>query len=196
MVRPQYDHELIWFQPDEKIPEREQHTVQPENAMITTVWNPSGFYLIKFLPKGFKFNASYYVTQNLDPLSVQRGTQIGRTNRKLIVRADNTRPHTAKVTLDFRERNTMKRVPHPLYSPDLALSDFDLFGHVKQLLRVYGFADRKARLHAIEAILRGIEKSYWKTSFSTGRRESTNLVAPLENMWSKQTFCMNRISRP
>jgi hypothetical protein len=34
------------------------------------VWNPGGFHLIKLLPKGFKFNAGYYVAQILDPLSV------------------------------------------------------------------------------------------------------------------------------
>jgi Holliday junction resolvasome RuvABC endonuclease subunit len=37
-------------------------------------------------------------------------------------------------------------------------SDFYLFGHVKQLLRGYGFADREALVHAIQNILRGIEK--------------------------------------
>jgi hypothetical protein len=74
------DHKLIWLQPDEEIPERARHTVQSEKVMITIVWNPSGLRLIKVLPKGFKFNASYYVTQILDPLSIWRGTQIGRTN--------------------------------------------------------------------------------------------------------------------
>jgi hypothetical protein len=29
------DHELIWLQSDEEIPEREQHTVQSEKVMIT-----------------------------------------------------------------------------------------------------------------------------------------------------------------
>jgi hypothetical protein len=115
--------------------------VHYEKVIMTTVWNPSGFHLIKLLPKGFKFDASYYVTQILNPLSVWRGTQIGRTNRKLIVHAGNARPHTVKVTLDFMERNAMKRASHPPYSPDLAPPDFYVFGPVKQLLRGYEFAD-------------------------------------------------------
>jgi hypothetical protein len=73
-------HELIWLQPDKKILERGRHSVQPGKVVITMVWNPSGFHLIKLLRKEFKFNASYYATQILDPLSVWRGTQIGRTN--------------------------------------------------------------------------------------------------------------------
>jgi hypothetical protein len=64
------DHELIWLQPDEEIRERERHARQSEKVMTMIVWNPSGFHLIRFLPKGFKFNASHYVTQILDPLSV------------------------------------------------------------------------------------------------------------------------------
>jgi hypothetical protein len=94
--------------------------------MIAIVWNPSGFHLIKLRPKGFKFNASYYVTQILDPASVCCGTQIGRTNRKLIVHADDARPY---VGFSGAQRN--EKAPHPPYSPDLAALDFYLFGHVK-----------------------------------------------------------------
>jgi hypothetical protein len=100
-----------------------------------------------------KFNTSYYATQILDPLSVWRGTQIGRTNQKLIVLADNARPHTAKVALDL-----MKGAPHPPYSSDLSPPGFSLSGYVKRLLRGHGFVDREALLHAIGDIFRGLEK--------------------------------------
>jgi hypothetical protein len=51
------------------------------------------------------------------------------------------------------ERNAMKRARYPPLSPDLAPSDFYLFGHANQILRGYEFADREALLHAIEDIL-------------------------------------------
>jgi hypothetical protein len=56
------------------------------------------------------------------------------------------------------ERNAMIGAPHPSYSPDLASSDFYLFGHGKQILRGSEFADREALLHAIGNILGGIDK--------------------------------------
>jgi hypothetical protein len=56
------DHQLIWLQPDEKIPERERRTMQSEKVMITAMWNPSGFHLFKLRSKGSKFNASYDAT--------------------------------------------------------------------------------------------------------------------------------------
>jgi hypothetical protein len=51
----------------------------------------------------------------------------------LIVHAENSGRHTEKKSLDFLEQNGMKNVPHSLCRPDLAPSDFYLFGHVKQL---------------------------------------------------------------
>jgi hypothetical protein len=48
--------------------------------------------------------------------------------------------------------------PHPAYSPDLAPSDFYLFGHVKQLLGGCQFADQDSLLQAASDIVVGIEK--------------------------------------
>jgi hypothetical protein len=55
----------------------------------------------------------------------------------LWLHADNARPHTAKVSTDSITRNEMKRAPDPSYSPDLAPSDFSLFGQVKRKLMGY-----------------------------------------------------------
>jgi hypothetical protein len=75
---------------------KENGTLSNPKSDGTIVWNPGGFHLVNILPKGFKFNASYYVTQILDPLSKWRRLQVARTNRKLIMHADNARAHTAK----------------------------------------------------------------------------------------------------
>jgi hypothetical protein len=56
----------------------------------------------------------------------------------------------------------MKRAPHPAYSPDLAPSDFYLFGYVRQLLAGEGFPDRKALVGAINAILARIDQVTWE----------------------------------
>jgi hypothetical protein len=56
------------------------------------------------------------------------------------------------------EQNSMQRAPHPAYSPDLAPSDFYLFGYVMQLLSGCQFADQDSLLQAFSDILVGIEK--------------------------------------
>jgi hypothetical protein len=120
--------------------------------MLTIVSNPGGFHFVNILPKRFKFNASYNVTQILDPLSKWRRTQVGCTNRKLILHDDNARPHTVKITSQFMEQNSMQMAPHPAYSPDLAPPDFYLFGYVKQLLSGCQFADQNSLLQAVSDI--------------------------------------------
>jgi hypothetical protein len=52
----------------------------------------------------------------------------------------------------------MKSAPHPLYSPDLAPSDFYLFGYVKRCLAGFSFEDADQLLAAVEGVLEAIEK--------------------------------------
>jgi hypothetical protein len=52
--------------------------------------------------------------------------------------------------------NRIRPAIHPPYSPDLAPSDFFLFGHLKYLLQGAIFASRKELLAAIHEIVAGI----------------------------------------
>jgi hypothetical protein len=52
----------------------------------------------------------------------------------------------------------MKSAPHPPYSPDLAQSDFYLFGYVKECLTGLSFEDADQLLAAVEGTRKGIEK--------------------------------------
>jgi hypothetical protein len=52
----------------------------------------------------------------------------------------------------------MKSAPHPPYSPDLAPSDFYLFGYVKRCLACLSFEDANQLLAAIEGVLEGVAK--------------------------------------
>jgi hypothetical protein len=122
---------MIWLQSDEKVPETERHTIQSKQLMLTTVWNPSGVHIINVFPNGCKFNTSHYVTNILGPLADWHTVQARGSNRKLIIHADNARPHVATMTRQFLEHNAMKRAPHPVYSRDLAPPAFDLFDNTK-----------------------------------------------------------------
>jgi transposase len=72
---------------------------------------------------------------------------------KLWLHADNARPHTAKVSTNHITRDEMKRAPHPPYSPDLAPSDFFLFGYVKRKLMRYRAESESELLVRIRVIL-------------------------------------------
>jgi hypothetical protein len=113
--------------------------------------------LIKVLEKGCKFNAGYYVTKISEPLSQWRPTEAVGNELKFLVHADKA-PHTAKLSTQYFNKNRMKSAPHPPYSPDLAPSDFYLFGYVKICLAGLSFEDADQLLAGVEGAIEGIEK--------------------------------------
>jgi hypothetical protein len=54
--------------------------------------------LNRVLEKGRKFNAGYYIAEILEPLPQWRSIEAAGNQRKLLVHADNARPHTAKLS--------------------------------------------------------------------------------------------------
>jgi hypothetical protein len=65
----------------------------------------------------------------------------------------------------FLGQNAMKKAPHTAYSRDVAPSDFDLFGDLKQVSAGQEFSDGEALLGAINPMLGGIEKMTFESLF-------------------------------
>jgi hypothetical protein len=121
--------------------------------MTTIVWNPSGFHVVKALPKWSKFNADCYINNILVAISDWRRLTGGMWQNKLWIHADNAHPHIAKVSSDYIARNEIKTAPHPSYSPDLAPSGFFLFGYGKGKLMGYQAGSATELLVRIQVIL-------------------------------------------
>jgi hypothetical protein len=112
------------------------------------------------LPMGLKFNAGCYTyaTEILERIkNWWKGQKAGGT-RKLIVHADNPRPHTAKSSMDFMDANRMTQAPRPPYSPDLAPSDFFLFREAKRQLSGCSFDHAEDLVTVSQEILDGTDK--------------------------------------
>jgi hypothetical protein len=124
--------------------------------MLTIAWNPHGFHVIDVLPKGEVFSAAYYIRNILNPISALAAPN---DSRRLIVHADNSRCHTAKIVLSFMAEKNLKVAPHPPYSPDLAPSDFYLFGYLKEQLRGCRFETADQLLSEVKRLLSEIPAS-------------------------------------
>jgi histone-lysine N-methyltransferase SETMAR len=74
----------------------------------------------------------------------------------MIVHADNAGPHVAKCITEYMDHNSLKRASHPPYSPDLAPSDFYLFGYVKHQLQRHKFTEGAESVSTISEILNQI----------------------------------------
>jgi hypothetical protein len=116
------DWEQQWLPADDESGTRRRRGIDREKTTLTVIWNMQRFYLIDGMPRGEKFSAPYFIDKILTPICAQL---IPTGRRKLVIHADNSRCHNAKVVLDFMSQNQAKCVPRPPYSPDLA--PFDLF---------------------------------------------------------------------
>ena len=72
----------------------------------------------------------------------------------IIILHDNARPHAARLTSEAIAKMGWEILPHPSYSPDLAPSDYHLFGFVKDQLR-------RQRYETTEAIQKAVCQCLW-----------------------------------
>jgi hypothetical protein len=72
---------------------------------------------------------------------------------------ESCRVHFSKVTEQSITENHISHVPHPFYSPDLAPSDFSLFGHATTSLVGKLFDATEDLLEAITEFLEEIQLS-------------------------------------
>jgi hypothetical protein len=79
---------------------------------------------------------------------------------------DNCRVHFSRVIEPFIARNHISRVPQLAYSPDLAPSDFWLFGHLKNSLTGRMFDDPEEFLDVITSFLEEVHPSKLHVVFS------------------------------
>ena len=64
----------------------------------------------------------------------------------VLLQHDNARPHTAHSTVATIQDLSFECLPHPPYSPDLAPSDFHVFGPLKEAIRGKSFrSDKKVQ---------------------------------------------------
>ena len=63
-----------------------------------------------------------------------KSKQRGLLGTGVLLQHDNARPHTARSTVATIQDLSFECLPHPLYSPDLAPSDFHVFGQLKEAM--------------------------------------------------------------
>jgi histone-lysine N-methyltransferase SETMAR len=75
-----------------------------------------------------------------------------------LLQHDNARPHTARSTVAPNQDLSFEYLPHPPYSPDLAPSDFHVFGPLKQAMGGKSFSSDEEVQQAVHEWLRSQPK--------------------------------------
>ena len=113
-------------------PYQTEESASAGKRMATVFWDMQGIFSIDWLSEKTTINSDYYI-QELEDL--REAIKRKRRGRGVLLQHDNARPHVSKQTKEAIHRLGFECVPHPPYSPDLAPSDYWLFGEIKRTLR-------------------------------------------------------------
>ena len=90
--------------------------------------------------------------------------------RGLKLHWDNARPHTSQATTEALQQAGLVIVPQPPYSPDLAPSDFFLFGYLKWKLNGEKFGDGNELLSRLREEIEMIVPKVFTDTFAEWER--------------------------
>jgi len=112
-------------------------------------------------------NTAYYSALLEGAVKTAIGNKINRAQTSVSFIQDNSRPHVAARTMDTIQKLKWNVLPHRPYSPDLAPSDYHLFGPLKGNLGGKMFCNNE------EVIQDAQEWLHWqpKDFFLSGKRK-------------------------
>jgi len=132
-------------------------------VMITVFWDCDGIILIDYLPAGNTIHAEYFSNLLNGPLRKALAKERpGKLHARPLLQMDNARPHTARQTMAAVADLKWELLPHPAYSPDLAPSDYHLFGKLKEPLRGTHYESLKALQSDLKKWIRDTPKEFFE----------------------------------
>jgi len=153
-------------------------TMSAKKVMATVFWDAQGVLLVDFTPHGQTVNAARYC-QTLNKLrDAVRRKRPGLLSKRPIMLHDNATPHTAAVTRQWFDRYRWEVLEHPPHSPDLAPSDYHLFGPMKRHLSGKRFTSDDEVVKEVRNWLAALDGDF----FNQG-------IFALVHRWDK---CLNR----
>ncbi len=146
----------MWIDSNSEIPRVPKRTIGAKKAMVSVIWSRTGIKSITVLPRNNKFNKQFFGNVVLRDLRTKM-----KTTGKFF-HCDNARPHNSDQK--FKEYG-LTRLRHPPYSPDIAPSDFFLFGVLKRLLEGTTFTDENQISNAILSIFSSLNSVAFKRAY-------------------------------
>jgi len=125
---------MTWKHVNSPPPKKFKIVPSAKKLMATVFWDHKGPLLIEYMEKGKTVNSEQYCN-TLDKLRMAiRKRRPRLLSDGVILLHDNATPHTAAHTREWLDRHNWEILEHPPHSPDLAPSDFHLFGPLKRHL--------------------------------------------------------------
>ena len=120
-----------WKRKHEGVPIKIKSAPSAGKRMATVFWVRKGILSIDWLPEKTTINSDYYISELEELREVIKRERLGKLSKGILLQHDNARPHVSYQTKDAIRRLGFECLPHPPYSPDLAPSNYWLFGEMK-----------------------------------------------------------------
>jgi len=120
-----------WGHSGSSRPKKFQVQKSAGRVLASIFWDQDGIPLNDYLPKGPTINAEYYSSLLVQLKDVLKEKRRGKVTKGVLFLHDNAPVHRALATQKKLSYLGFQCLDHPLYSPDLAPSDYHLFPGLK-----------------------------------------------------------------
>ena len=131
-------------------------------VMATFFWDWQGVSHVDFLTDARTVNAAYYAHLLATVVKEKIRSKWKTGGKRVAFLQDNASLHMAKTTLETLRKLKWNLLTHPPYSPDLAPSDFYLFGRLKSDLQGMRFADNTAVIQTAREWIRRQPQAFFE----------------------------------
>ncbi|XP_067947100.1 histone-lysine N-methyltransferase SETMAR-like [Watersipora subatra] len=126
---------LRWKHPSSPVTKKFRVQRSVKKVMLTVFWDVRGPITVSFLEQGTTVNSENYCQLLQQVKKDIKNKRRGMQSRGVILHQDSARPHTATRTIETINQLGWELLDHPPYSPNLAPSDYHLFGALKSYTR-------------------------------------------------------------
>jgi transposase len=152
-------HLFKWMPAGSERPEAPKNYIGTEKRLLTVFFSGHKVWHACYLAARDTVKSDTFVQDVLNPLTAEVKAARPALPSPWLLHMDNARVHRSKDTEKAIDNSPFVVVPHPPYSPDLAPSDFYLFGYLKDRLRGEACTCDEQLHRATERILNDIEPS-------------------------------------
>jgi histone-lysine N-methyltransferase SETMAR len=130
--------------------------------MLTLFWDKRRVILEHYMPMGYTVTSTTYadlLKNHLHPAI--KSKRHGPLSTGVLLQRDNPWSHTAHSTVATIQDLSFECLPHPPYLPDLAPSDFHVFGLLKEAMGGKSFRSDKEVQQVVHEWLRSQPKEFF-----------------------------------
>jgi len=146
-------------------------------TMIVYFFDHKGIVPYEFIAQGQTVNQQCYLEVWTRLQECVRRKRPRLWPDKWILHHDNAHVHDALRVRKFPAKNSVTKMDHPPYSPDLAPRNFGIFTKLKNALKGQRFADLSDIQRNVKTLLRNNPENYFQDCFREWHHRLTKCIA-------------------